>query len=220
MAGVKQQLTLARWNVTTGQAEASPDKFTVLLNPAEYTRNKKLCYVPGENHLDRVAPEVLTLSDLVFDGTGVVAPPNGAVPQSVDAQLLALQAVVSDPMTGKAVGMPVVELLWGSLYFVGRLAALDVRYTLFKPSGEPLRARVTLKFNEYEVDYGKHKTRALAANANSTRVIEARAGSTLPLMCFDAGQDMTKYQEVARANGLTSCRNVAPGTMVAIKGGH
>jgi len=219
MADGKQPLTLARWNVATGQAESTPDKFSVLLNPAEYSRNEAFVFdATSRRRLSEKTPQTLTLNDLVFDGTGAVSPPNGAVPQSVDAQLDALRAVVAEKVIGKTVRMPIVELLWGSLYFVGRLTSLDVKYTLFKPSGEPLRARVSLKFMEYERDYSEHKTRAMARAAAATRIREAVAGSTLPLMCFDAYQDPRLDQVVARENGLTSIRNLVPGTALALLG--
>ncbi len=40
-----------------------------------------------------------------------------------------------------------VRVLWGNLIFFGRLESMSVEYTLFKPGGEPLRAKIKLSFS-------------------------------------------------------------------------
>jgi nucleoid-associated protein YgaU len=216
MSGALQKLQLSRWDLSKQPAVSSAPRFSVLLNPAQYSRSEVISYTTNSDNVrvDKAAREVLTLPDLVFDGTGAV-PQGGAAVRSVDDQLGELRAVVAEPLTGAQVGRPVVELLWGSLYFVGRLTALEVRYTLFKPSGEPLRARVTLKFVEYEDDYAHGKPAPQATGPGATQIVEVKAGSTLPLISFDVYQDPTRDQALARANDLDSLRQPQPGSQLA-----
>ena len=43
-------------------------------------------------------------------------------------------------------GPSVGRLLWGNLILFARLKSMSIEYTLFEPSGDPLRANVKLAF--------------------------------------------------------------------------
>jgi hypothetical protein len=208
MDGVKKKLKITRWDVegkaVTGKA------FEVMLNPALYTRNSTLDYSKQDAKLVGARPEALSFDELVFDGTGVVGVQSG-MPMSVDKQIEMLHALLFDAVKQDDVARPVVQIIWGSLYFLGRLKSMKVRYTLFKPSGSPLRARVSLSFTEYEQPY---KNEALDSSAADTltRQIEVSASTSLPLLCFATYRDPAMAQAVARSNNLTSFRNVPSGT--------
>jgi hypothetical protein len=212
MSGAKQRLSIKRWDVASKQVKGGV--FTVMLNPAGYQRDVASSYSEGERkRLDSVMPEGLKLDDLVFDGTGIINPDKGT-PMDVDTQLAKLKAVLYGAPAGDTVKRPVVQLSWGSLYFLGRIEHMKVKYTLFKPNGQPLRARVSLKFVEFDEEYERKRADAVD-EAIMTRQIEVKAGDTLPLLCFNAYQDPGRAQAVARANGLTSFRNVPPGQQLA-----
>lgn len=85
-----------------------------------------------------------------------------------------------------------VRLLGGSLIFCGRLESMSVEYTLFKPSGKPLRAN--------------------RSSPDLSHVIEVKAGDdALPLLCDRVYKDCSCYLEVARVNHITHFRDIAPG---------
>ena len=84
-----------------------------------------------------------------------------------------------------------VKLLWGSLIFYGRLTTMTVEYTLFEPSGKPLRAKVKLAFTGFM----SKEERALRANKSSpdlTHYIEFKAGDTL-IVPYDAHGRLSIY---------------------------
>lgn len=209
--GAKQKLTITRWSVQHGAVRGTP--FTAMINPAGYDRTQTFAYSKGtKQRVIDVMSESLKLNEMVFDGTGVVGSPTGGEQQDVTTQLEKLRNVAYVVVDDDKVVRPIVELLWGSLYFLGRLQSMDVKYTLFKPNGQPLRARVVLTFCEYEENYDTYKPKTSNSNAGFTKQIQVIAGASLPLMCFDVYKDPNLYQEVARINGLTSCRKPPEGT--------
>ena len=106
-----------------------------------------------------------------------------------------------------------LKVLWGKFQFKCRLKTLDIDYTLFAPSGTPLRAKATVEFEEYI----SPKELILMENDNSpdlTHVRTVKAGDTLPLMCHTIYRDAKYYLYVADFNGLTDFRNLEPGTKI------
>jgi nucleoid-associated protein YgaU len=51
-----------------------------------------------------------------------------------------------------------------------------------------------------------------ASSPDLTHLITVKAGDTLPLLCDRIYRDSGYYMEVARINGLSSFRNLQPGT--------
>jgi nucleoid-associated protein YgaU len=103
-----------------------------------------------------------------------------------------------------------VRVLWGTVIFFGRLQTLKTKYTLFKPSGDPLRATVGLAF----VGTTSSTEAALMANRSSpdlSHMVEVRQGDTLPLLCQRIYGDPAYYLDVARFNRLVDFRNLKPG---------
>jgi len=108
----------------------------------------------------------------------------------------------------------IVRLLWGSLSFIGRLQSMSVQYTLFKPGGEPLRAKISLSFINY-MSNAEESLRADRRSPDLTHVVEVRAGDTLPLLCYRIYKDCSYYTEIARINNITSFRDLQPGVKLS-----
>jgi nucleoid-associated protein YgaU len=90
------------------------------------------------------------------------------------------------------------------------MEGMSVRYTLFKPSGDPLRAKVDMNF----VGTMSRKESELVANQSSpdlSHTVIAVAGDTLPLLCDRIYGDPSYYVEVARFNALAGFRSLQPG---------
>jgi hypothetical protein len=216
MSGSKQKLSITQWSVKNKKVVGDP--FSVMLNPAGYSRTRQILF--AEDYPDAAAmakaklkgntAEGLTLEEMVFDGTGVVGEQTSA-PLSVDQQISKLRKVLFDADPSDSVERPVVQLVWGNLYFLGRLNNIKVQYTLFKPNGLALRARVTLAFREFEEEYAKP---AAKADKAMTQQLAITAELNLPLLCFKTYQDPAMVQAVARVNDLTSFRNIPNGQVL------
>jgi hypothetical protein len=140
-----------------------------------------------------------------------VPAPDG-MPASVEAQLAELQAIMTIRKEADAVVMPVVLVVWGTLYFIGRLETLSSKYTLFAPDGTPLRAKVTIKLAEYEK--GDRSGKEARTPQAMSRQLQLGAEVRLPELCFQAYKDTAMLELVARHNDLTSFRNVPAGTPI------
>jgi hypothetical protein len=202
----------------SGNVTVNSDKFEVMLNPSSYNHSRSIKYnktkaqgqIGSDLKFESVGDEKVSF-DLVLDGTGVVPPATqGGSVEDVKTQLQSLTDIVY-AYSGEKHEPSHVQLLWGSLIFYGRLESMTVDYTLFKPSGEPLRAKVKLAF----VDFMTAEEEALRANRSSpdlTHQVVVKAGDTLPLLCYKIYQDCSYYLDVARFNGIHNFRDLKPGT--------
>jgi hypothetical protein len=201
----------------SGQVQLGPEQFSAMINPAsfsldrgiKYAEDTRLGQIGNEMRFAAVEPETVKF-DLLLDGTGVVAPATPAdAGKGVRAHLDDLVKVVY-AYAGQRHEPGRVRILWGSFSFYGRLNTMNTQYTLFKPSGEPLRAKVALSFTRFM----SAAESSLASNRSSPDLshrVEVRAGDTLPLLCQRIYGDARHYLAVARFNGLADFRRLAPG---------
>ncbi|WP_296352282.1 peptidoglycan-binding protein [Ramlibacter sp.] len=222
--GQKTLLTLTRVYVRpegTVQIDSGVT-FTAMVNPAEishdhsirYNTRRTLGQVGSDAKFSAMNPDKLKFS-MVLDGTGVVPPAtpsaNGASTPPPDVQTLLTQlyqVVYSYVSTKHEPGH--VRVLWGTIIFFGRLDSLSVRYTLFKPSGAPLRARVEMGF----IGTMSKSEGELISNKSSpdlSHSVLVKEGDTLPLLCDRIYSDSSYYPDVARFNGLADFRSLKPG---------
>ena len=188
------------------------DSFEVMLNPSSYSHTYSIGYnkkeamgqLGSDAKFSGIKPENVKF-DLVLDGTGVVE-----ADDDVKTQVKQLSDIVY-AYDGSEHEPSYVRLLWGSMIFFGRLESMSVEYTLFKPSGEPLRAKVQLAFTGFM----SKEEEALRANRSSpdlSHIIEVKAGDNLPMLCYQVYKDSAYYLDVARVNGITNFRDIRPGT--------
>lgn len=217
--GQKTLLKMTRYGVKSDGTVAldASASFTAMINPADFKHTQGISYdkqkAQGESAADAkfsaVEAEKVNFS-IILDGTGVVKPATPAdAGKSVKAYLAELKKVVYQ-YVGTEHEPPYVRLLWGTLIFFGRLESMTTNYTLFKPSGEPLRAKVDLGFRSAT----SKKEAELTANASSPDLshrVLVRDGDTLPLLCDRIYGDSGYYLDVAAFNRLNDFRQLRPG---------
>lgn len=210
------KLTISPCDVSdTGAITVKSAKFEVMLNPSSYTYSRGIAYNAGvaqgqsaqRPKFDHYEAEKVNF-DIVIDGTGVAS----VTSADVKTQINNLSAIVYQ-FDGSDHQPDLVRLLWGSFIFFGRLTTMTVEYTLFKPSGEPLRAKVKLAFTRY-VGSNEAALRANMSSPDLTHLIEVKAGDSLPLLCYRVYKNSAYYLDVAKANGITNFRNIKPGTVL------
>lgn len=225
--GLKARLTITRCTVSGGTVTPTGKKMEAMLNPASLSHSHSISYSgSGTSGTERgcsnrvlgqtaVEPKFSAVNseklsfELIFDGSGAV--PGKLV--NVGQQIQRLKEIVYD-YDGNAHEPNVVRLTWGELAsFEGRMTSLDVDYTLFKPSGLPLRAKVKLQFVSFMTSL-EANLRARRSSPDLTHEVLVRDGDTLPLLCHRIYGDPRHYLDVARANGLTTFRDLAPGTVL------
>ena len=189
--------------------------FSVMLNPSKYSHGYEIAYDEKDalgqsgsmTRFAAVRPETISF-DITLDGTGVVSP---SAPD-VKTQLLKLKGVIYK-YNGESHEPNHVRVLWGSLIFFGRLTSMSAEYTLFKPSGEPLRAAIKLSFRGF-MSKEEEQLRAQRSSPDLTHTVEIRAGDSLPLLCYRIYRDAAYYPQVAQFNGIVNFRDLRPGMRV------
>jgi hypothetical protein len=193
--------------------------FTVWINPASYTHDYKISYAdrqaPGSNgaspEFDRVGQESISF-DLIFDATGVIPPPipGTALPTDGVAGLIATFVQLVATVNGAIHRPNYIKLSWAQLQFQCVLSKLNIGYTLFKPDGTPLRAKVAVTF----LSFASEKQLAAQANMRSpdmTHLVTVLAGDTLPALCHKIYGSSSHYLNVADFNALDGFRQLRPG---------
>jgi len=233
MAGLTK-LTLQRCEVSKSGSvsvqSGDANTFTALINPAEMERTLGIDYgekssTPINGNAEdkkyaRYVPETVSFP-LVLDGTGVVPPANPSLKSMVASDptpvpdLIGKLKSVCYTYNGENHAPNVVKLNWGENFdsFHARTKDLNISYTLFKPTGEPLRARLKLKFERYRSNSEFQKLQA-NNSPDMTHAVIVQEGDTLPLLCERIYRDGAHYPMVARFNGLTDFRSLKPNTVL------
>jgi len=201
------------------QQEGKP--FSVYLNPNKYSHDYKICYnnvsaqgsPGGSPDFNKISEETMSF-ELVFDGTGVVptAIP-GVLPfeeDGISEQIENFKKLVFK-YNGKTHSPNYLKLSWGTMLFKCRMSTLKTSYTLFKPDGTPLRARVNISFISYtdEIELAKQANKT---SPDLSHILLVRGGDTLPLMCNRVYGSSDLYIQVARVNKLTNFRSLVVGS--------
>jgi len=203
----------AAFNTQTG------DPFTVWINPASYTHDYVISYAdrqaPGSNgpspEFNRVGQESISF-DLMFDATGVIPPPIPGTPLPSDGVwgLIDRFTKLVATVNGVIHRPNYIKLSWAQLQFQCVLSKMKIAYTLFKPNGTPVRAKVSVTF----LSFASEKQLAAEANKGSpdlSHLVTVVAGDTLPDLCYRIYGSSLYYAEVAAFNGLKGFRRLDPG---------
>lgn len=218
--GSKKNLKISHCEVDTkgNITKCETPSFEAMLNPSSYNHSYSIGYnktkTQGQAGQDvkfsGINPEKVKF-DILIDGTGVVDVPS-SLSSDVKTQVKTLTDIVYK-YNGESHQPDPVKVLWGSLVFFGRLESMSVEYTLFKPNGEPLRAKVNLEFSGF-MSHEEEVKRANKSSPDMSHLIEVMAGDTLPLLCYRVYKDSTYYPEVAKINNITNFRDIKPGSLL------
>ncbi|MBQ4766343.1 peptidoglycan-binding protein [Pectobacterium versatile] len=191
--------------------------FSATLNPNSIKHNFGISYTnAGLQQQGDISPKTAFKGyesekldfELLLDGTGVTG---NTSTNTVQKQLSTLKKVTYAYNGEQHEPYPVV-ISWGSsVSFRGRLTSININYSLFDSSGNPLRATVSLSFTKFLTQKEKSALKK-QSSPDLTHMIEFKAGDTLPMLCHKIYNDSSYYLEVARANHLISTRQIKPGT--------
>lgn len=186
--------------------------FESYVNPAEIVLSYELEYNSAQGagttgsrmEFNKAKPGDLTLS-FFLDGTGA----NGR-PIDVQAKIAEFQTVTG--YNGDIHQPNYLKVVWGTLA-VKRcvLKSATITYKMFRPNGVPLRATINAVFTDAVSDQ-QRVAMAQDSSPDLTHVRTLGAGDSLPLLCQQIYGDPHLYLKVARANGLTSLRELPVGT--------
>lgn len=196
------------------QATGSP--YAVFLNPESFVHKSENSYdtphppgSAGDTPRFNYASQGNLDFSLVLDGT---RPIDGKLVE-VSKEIAALKNLAF-AYHGEVRSPYYVEVTWGDFLFKGRLTTFNVNYSLFRPDGTPVRAKVDLAF----VSFTDTKTLALMAGSqqgdSSLRRYLVKAGDTLPQLCHAIYGDASHYLQVAKLNKLVHFSKLVEGTVI------
>lgn len=198
-----------------GYADADKmGEFAVMFNPTSYSQKYEVEYDDASGRgtsgstqkFARIKPKEYTF-EFMIDGTGVSAEKKEV--SDVIKEFLRLTAeILSDTHRP-----PYLKIAWGSLIAECILKSADITYTLFKPDGYPLRAKINATFAE-NIEDTKRTAQEGKQSPDVTHQRQVQEGDTLPLMTHRIYGNSAHYLAVARFNELTNFRKLVVGSMI------
>jgi hypothetical protein len=192
--------------------------FTVWINPSSYNYSRQVKYndrqAQGSSgpspEFNRIGDEDLNF-DLLFDATGAIPVPIGqsydnGVVDIIDGFIKLIATVNGDIHSPNY-----LIVAWAGLQFRCVLTSLKIDYTLFRPDGTPLRAKMSVAFQAYSSEAALAKATG-RSSPDLTHIVTVVSGDTLPALCHKIYGNSGYYMQVAKHNRLLSFRDVAPGT--------
>ncbi|BDD09408.1 peptidoglycan-binding protein [Fulvitalea axinellae] len=213
MSGALQKLLIKGYSDYKYSDEAG--RIELMINPSKMSRNASIRYKHPETYgplgsksdeFYRLGPENLSFETLL-DDTGAIADKSG---KTLD-QKISLMRDTLFKVNSKTHQPSFSKLIWGSFEFRGRLEKMDIDYTMFKPDGTPLRAKINFAFLGY-INTQQEANEQGLNSPDLTHRVTVKPGDNLPLMCAQIYEDSSYYIKVAAFNGLTDFRNISPGT--------
>lgn len=188
--------------------------YTLQINPETYRQTHSTRYTKNDStdaagvttKFYTLDPQQLTF-EFHLDATGVVQPAIASV-----ADEIANFKTIAYAYNGSIHSPNYLEIVWGAgAQFNCRLTSLDIDYLLFRSDGTPVRAKLSVGFEQYLSPQQIEQS----GNKNSPDMTHARtvlAGDTLCSMCDRIYGDSKYYLGVAAYNGLRNFRKLAPGS--------
>jgi hypothetical protein len=218
-----EKLRIEAYTDEKRKAPADPARIEVMFNPTTYKRTHAIAYEsarrqainsPGKPARYAYTPPAELSFDLILDGTGVntigmIAPARMLKGDSVKKTVAKFEKLCLT-MNGSIHQPNFLLIRWGDYTFSARLKSLDITYTLFDESGDPIRAELGVVFVE-DKSAQKIFREAGKQSPDVTHIRLVKNGDTLPLLCKEIYGSSAYYLRVAADNGLDDFRNLVPG---------
>jgi LysM repeat protein len=187
--------------------EATGEEFYVSFNPEEYTINKDNNFasqaIPGLTSplLQFVHGNLRTLDmELFFD----------TFEQQTDVRDQTQKVTSLLQINSDLHAPPVVQVVWGSLFFRGVLAKAGQKFIKFLNDGRPARARLNVTFQEY-LDAETQSKEANLQTADFSKYHVVKQNETLSSIAGDYYEDAKSWRPIAIANSLSDPRAIYVG---------
>jgi len=184
----------------------------VMFNPEEYSLNKDNNYaaqaIPGLSSpvLQFVHGNLRTLEMELFFDTSIERTDVRDKTNQI-ADLLKINSELHAP--------PVLFIAWGSLQFRGVLSRLGQKFIKFIETGAPVRARLTVTFQEF-IDPEREANEVNRQTADFTKVHTVGYGDTISNIANRYYQDPAIWRPIAIANDLDDPRALSSGQQLTI----
>ncbi|CAM1362504.1 CIS tube protein [Tenacibaculum xiamenense] len=188
------------------------DPYSVMINPSSIKLNRSVEYnaqMPKDSSAPNLKfkgmPAEKLNFDIVIDCTGIVDGKRITMSKEIGT----LEKIVYT-YNGNIHRPNYVKVQWGDISFNGVLTSFNTSYTLFKPDGSPLRAKVSLAFDSF-ISAKERKQREKKSSPDMTHIINVVQGDSLPNLCYKVWNSTDYYVQVAAFNNLNKFRHLKGG---------
>ena len=215
------------------EREGKSETFSVQFNPSEYNISENVNYseknIPGTagpiTQFVSGASATLSLS-LTFDTYDT--PASGVretgskteltqqkARQPSDVSQLTRRVANLVAIDGSLHRPPMVTFAWGSLSFQGVVTDIKQTYTMFMPSGMPVRARVELTLKSV-TDLAASKRKRPFESPDRTKYRTVHQGEHLWNFAVQEYGDTELWRVIAKENGLMNPLDLEPGQVIKL----
>ena len=198
------------------------EKIPVLWNPEEYTLNKDINYaqaaVPGltgpitqfvNGNMSTLEMELLVDSyEAHEEGATKVAAKSDV--RLLTDKITGLMAINSDTHAP-----PLLLFTWGLLSFQCLLSRVSQRFIMFLPDGTPVRARLTVTFNEY-MDPETAAQTPIKLTADYSKEVVVNENETLSLIAGKLYKNPQLWRPIAIFNRIDDPRSIRAGQRLRV----
>lgn len=202
-------------NLDTGE------RISVLFNPKEYRISKS-------NSWPSYATSGGNLPNTVF---------GGGMPAQMSVQLFfdtydekmdvrrhtnkiakLMEVKIQEEGEGRKLRPPKVKFHWGlSWTFKAVILSMTTNFTLFLPTGTPVRATVDVTFQQIEDEKAFPGQNPTSGGAGGRRTHLVASGETLDLIAHQELGDARLWRRIAEANGIIDPLRLTPGSVLTIQ---
>ena len=193
-------------------------RIRVLFNPAEYSISRSANYadkkpVGKDNEVSQFTSGTsaeLRMS-LYFDGHVNMKP--GGQPEDITLRMEEFVELLK--VEGELHKPPKCRVAWGSLEFIGVVTSLETSYTMFDPSGKPLRAKMDITFKRAVNFAADGKAVSLySPDRSKSRVLNQDV--QLYELAWEEYGDCGEWREIAAANHIANPRKLERGQTLRV----
>lgn len=202
------------------ECSINPSQY-VIRNTASYTENKEVASDISNMLFLSGSPGELSLT-LYFDsandnaGIGLIsnmaAGATSMLPPVTDKTAKITQAIRIDGQQHKP---PFVGFQWGNLDFKGVITSITETFTMFSPSGKPIRSKMDLSLKE-EISPSLKRQSSPFESPDRTKCRTIIEGMSLWSIANEEYGDCEKWRVIAKSNNLMSPLDIQIGQVIRI----
>lgn len=109
---------------------------------------------------------------------------------------------------------PVLKFVWGSLDFTCVLSKVNKKFTMFRPDGKPVRATLSVTFNEFKTEKSTKEKPLQSRDRTKHRIL--KEGDSLWLIAAEEYGDPAMWRDIAIVNKIDNPRILETGSGISI----
>jgi len=197
------------------QQNEAKGEFSAMFNPEGFSVSNEFVFddaqadgeIGAEQKPKTIAPKEFSF-DLLIDGTG-------ASGEKVDVVKEVNQFRIVTGFAGKEKRPFYLSITWGTFTIRCVLKKMEVKYSLFRNDGTPVRATIVAQLSEYKTPEQQLRENPSIA-ARVTKLVRFIGQESLDLLAHKNYGEDNVLAEFARENGLNSLKQLANGERLTL----